>query len=138
MLQPPLDETGKTLFPHLLSPLTIGKKQVRNRILISAHVPGFAENNKPGDQYIAYHRNYAKNGAGLQITGATPIHTYGLLGTTSDAFWNLDDSIVPGYHALSGKADVFIIASGSGERGCVTPRTEEIAISEATLLANKI
>ena len=36
-------------FPHLLSPLTIGNCQVRNRILVSAHVPGFAENNKPGE-----------------------------------------------------------------------------------------
>ena len=43
-------------YHHLFSPLEIGPMQVRNRVLISAHVPGFAENNKPGKQYIAYHQ----------------------------------------------------------------------------------
>ena len=69
-------------FPHLLSPLTIGNMTVRNRILVSAHVPGFAEHNKPGEKYLAYQRTYAKNGVGLQITGGTPVHHSGLLGTT--------------------------------------------------------
>ena len=88
-------------FPHLLSPLLIGKTEVRNRILVSAHVPGFAVDNKPGERYIAYHRTYARNGVGLQITGGTPVHESGLLGVGSDGLWNLDDSIVPGYAALS-------------------------------------
>ena len=88
-------------FPNLLSPLKIGRTEVRNRILVSAHVPGFAEDNKPGEKYIAYHRKYAESGVGLQITGGTPIHPSGLLGTNSDALWNLDDSIIPGYQALS-------------------------------------
>ena len=88
-------------YPHLFSPLEIGPMQVRNRVLVSAHVPGFAENNKPGKQYIAYHQNYARNGVGLQITGGTPVHESGLLSTSSDGLWNLDDSIIPGYQALS-------------------------------------
>lgn len=87
-------------FPHLLSPLELGRTEVRNRILVSAHVPGFAEDNKPGEKYIAYHANYAQNGVGLQITGGTPVHRSGMLGTASDALWNFDDSIVPGYRAL--------------------------------------
>jgi 2,4-dienoyl-CoA reductase-like NADH-dependent reductase (Old Yellow Enzyme family) len=87
-------------FPHLLSPLTIGNMTVRNRILVSAHVPGFAEQNKPGEKYLAYQRIYAKNGVGLQITGGTPVHHSGLLGTSSDALRNLDDGIIPGYRAL--------------------------------------
>ncbi len=88
-------------YPHLFSPLDLGPITVRNRVLISAHVPGFAENNKPGAQYIAYHQNYAKNGVGLQITGGTPVHPSGLLSTGSDGLWNLDDSITPGYERLS-------------------------------------
>jgi len=90
-----------TQFPHLLSPLNIGKTKVRNRILVSAHVPGFAENNKPGEKYIAYHRQYARSGVGLQITGGTPVHTSGLLSTTNDALWSLNDEIIPGYQKLS-------------------------------------
>ncbi|MEK9942980.1 MAG: hypothetical protein VW771_10965, partial [Gammaproteobacteria bacterium] len=88
-------------YPYLFSPLEIGPLSVRNRVLISAHVPGFAENNKPGEQYVAYHRNYAKNGVGLQITGGTPVHPSGLLSASSDGLWNLDDSIIPGYQTLS-------------------------------------
>ncbi len=87
-------------FPHLLSPLELGRIEIRNRVLVSAHVPGFAVANKPGDRYIAYHENYAKNGVGLQITGGTPVHESGLLGTAGDGLWNLDDGIVPGYQAL--------------------------------------
>lgn len=90
-----------TQFPNLMSPLKVGKIEVRNRILVSAHVPGFAEDNKPGKKYIDYHRTYAHNGVGLQITGGTPVHLSGLLGTTSDALRNLDDSIIPGYQNLS-------------------------------------
>ena len=90
-----------TAFKHLLSPLRIGPIEVRNRVLVSAHVSGFARDNKPGEQYIAYHRNYAHNGVGLQITGGTPVHESGLLGVGPDGLWNLDESIVPGYRALS-------------------------------------
>lgn len=113
-------------FPKLLSPLLIGKTEVRNRILISAHVPGFAENNKPGEKYIAYHRTYAKNGVGLQITGGTPVHRSGLLGTGSDGLWNLDDSIVPGYQALSGAVHL--------EGGCILA---QLAHSAGTVLINQ-
>ncbi len=112
-------------FTHLLSPLLIGKTEVRNRILVSAHVPGFAENNKPGDRYIAYHRTYARNGVGLQITGGTPVHESGLLGVGSDGLWNLDDSILPGYAALSDAVHQ--------EGGCILA---QLAHSAGTVLIN--
>ncbi len=92
-------------FTHLLSPLQIGRSgkalEIRNRVLVSAHVPGFAENNKPGAAYIAYHRRYAAEGVGLQITGGTPVHKSGLLSLAPDGLWNLDDSIIPGYTELA-------------------------------------
>lgn len=113
-------------FPHLLSPLALGRTELRNRILVSAHVPGFAENNKPGEKYIAYHRTYAKNGVGLQITGGTPVHESGLLGTSADALRNLDDSIVPGYQALS--------AAIHEQGGCILA---QLAHSGGTVLINQ-
>lgn len=101
-------------FPHLLSPLDIrhpgGVLQLRNRVLVSAHVPGFAEDNKPGTAYIDYHRRYAAEGVGLQLTGGTPVHQSGMLSYRSDALWNLDDSVVPGYQRL---ADVRSARSGA-------------------------
>jgi 2,4-dienoyl-CoA reductase-like NADH-dependent reductase (Old Yellow Enzyme family)/thioredoxin reductase len=92
-------------FKHLLSPLSVnhanGELVLRNRVLVSAHVPGLAENNKPGKDYIEYHRRYAREGVGLQITGGTPVHESGLLSLNSDGLWNLNDDIVPGYRNLA-------------------------------------
>ncbi len=87
-------------FSHLLSPLQIGPKTVRNRVLITAHVPGLAENGNPGDRYIAYHRERAAGGAGMQVTGATAVHASSGLSKTV-ALENVDDSIIPGYQKLS-------------------------------------
>lgn len=92
-------------YSHLLSPLKIDTPgdtlEIRNRVLVSAHVPGFAENNKAGQRYIDYHRRYAAEGVGLQLTGGTPVHRSGMLSLGSDALWNLDDSIIPGYQKLA-------------------------------------
>ncbi|WP_137701664.1 oxidoreductase [Marimonas lutisalis] len=86
-------------FDHLLSPLTIGPKTVRNRVLVTAHVPGLAENGVPGPAYAAYHRAKAAGGAGLQITGATPVHPSS--GRAGKAIANLDDSVIAGYRMVS-------------------------------------
>jgi 2,4-dienoyl-CoA reductase-like NADH-dependent reductase (Old Yellow Enzyme family)/thioredoxin reductase len=88
-------------YPNLLSPLDIGPVTVRNRVLVSAHVPGFAENNRAGERYVDYHRRYARNGVGLQITGGTPVHRSGMLSLAPDGLWNLDDDVIPGYQALA-------------------------------------
>lgn len=87
-------------FPHLLSPLSVGPRTVRNRIFVSAHVPRLAEDNKPTDRYVAYHRARARGGAGLQITGAQGVHPTGTLGTPY-SLHNLDESVVPGYRRLA-------------------------------------
>ncbi len=87
-------------FEHLLSPLQVGPKLLRNRVLISAHVPRLGVDNLPSPAYIAYHRVRAGGGAGLQITGATAVHPTGTLGT-SYSLQNLDDRITPGYAKLA-------------------------------------
>lgn len=92
--------TGPEEFRHLLSPLRVGPKTLRNRVLITAHVPGLAEKGTPREDYAEYHRARARGGAGLQITGATPVHvtsTYGRAG----AIANLDDEVIPGYRMLA-------------------------------------
>ncbi len=98
-------ESVMSEFSRLLSPLPIGRPghaiEIRNRVLVSAHVPGFAEHNQPGNTYIAYHQRFAAQGVGLQLTGGTPVHKSGLLSTAGDGLWNLDDSIIPGYQRLA-------------------------------------
>lgn len=87
-------------FGHLLSPIKIGPKMVRNRMLITGHVPGLAEHGGPGPREIAYQRERAFGGAGLQITGATPVHASSLNEEAASHF-NIDDRIIPAYRNLA-------------------------------------
>jgi dimethylglycine catabolism A len=83
-----------------LSPLEVGPVTLRNRVMVSAHQPGLAENGVPGDRYVAYQRTLAAGGPGLQITGATAVHP---TGTYHGAHFllNFDDSIIPGYRKMA-------------------------------------
>ena len=87
-------------FEHLLSPIRIGPKTIRNRMLITGHVPGLAEHGGPGPREIAYQRERAFGGAGLQITGATPVHASSLNEEAASHF-NIDDRIIPAYRNLA-------------------------------------
>lgn len=87
-------------FSHLLSPLAIGRRSVRNRVLVTAHVPQLAKDGRPAEEYVAYHRARAKGGVGMQITGATPVHESSAL-HSENAIHNLDDSVIPGYRMLA-------------------------------------
>lgn len=86
--------------PNLLSPLQVGPIKLRNRVLVSAHVPRVADNNVPGKRYVEYHKARARGGVGLQITGATPVHiTSGR--SEANAIENTDNRIIPGYRMLA-------------------------------------
>jgi 2,4-dienoyl-CoA reductase-like NADH-dependent reductase (Old Yellow Enzyme family) len=87
-------------YPHLLSPLKLGPIAVRNRVLVTAHVPGLADQGMPGERYIEYHRARARGGVGLQMTGATPVHRTSA-GIEGAGLVNIDDRIVPGYRRLA-------------------------------------
>ena len=88
-------------FPHLLSPIQIGRRRLRCRVLVTAHEIRLGDGRIPGPRYAAYHRARARGGAGLQITGCTAVHHTGGLGS-GGALANVDDSIVDGYRVLSG------------------------------------
>ncbi len=88
-------------FPHLLSPIRIGPRRLRCRVLVTAHEIRMAEGGAPGPGYTAYHRARARGGAGLQITGCTAVHRTGGLGSEGTLV-NVDDTIIDGYRVLSG------------------------------------
>ena len=58
-------------FPHLLSPLTIRGRTFKNRVLSTAHAPGYAEAGRPGERYQAYHEEKARGGIGLTMVGGS-------------------------------------------------------------------
>tara|TARA_B100000287_G_scaffold223208_1_gene210604 strand:- start:7633 stop:9600 length:1968 start_codon:yes stop_codon:yes gene_type:complete len=67
-------------FKILLSPIKIGKKTIKNRVLVTAHVPGFETGGLVNGRYIAYQEARARGGAGLQISGSCAVHKTGSVG----------------------------------------------------------
>jgi 2,4-dienoyl-CoA reductase-like NADH-dependent reductase (Old Yellow Enzyme family) len=67
-------------FAHLLSPINIGPRLIRNRVLVTAHVPGIEEGGLMTEDYIAYQCARARGGAGLQISGSSAVHRTGGVG----------------------------------------------------------
>ncbi len=87
-------------FPHLLSPIEIGKITVRNRVLVTAHVPSVEQGGLVNEAYIAYQRARAHGGAGLQISGSTQIHATGGVGP-GRSLNNTNPKVVDGYRRLA-------------------------------------
>ena len=112
-------------FPHLLSPVRIGPRRLRCRVLVTAHEIRLGDGRIPGPRYAAYHRARARGGAGLQITGCTAIHRTGGLGS-GGALANVDDSIIDGYRMLSGAVhdEGGVILAQLGHSAATTHATE--------------
>ncbi|MEM7177131.1 MAG: FAD-dependent oxidoreductase [Pseudomonadota bacterium] len=102
-------------FPNLLSPIAIGPLTLRNRVLVTAHVPGIEAGGLLNEDYIAYQRARAAGGAALQISGSSAVHETGGVGgkrginagdnAVVDGFGKLADAI----HAEGGR---FLIQLG--------------------------
>ncbi|MEJ8280517.1 FAD-dependent oxidoreductase [Pseudonocardia spirodelae] len=60
--------------PRLGDPLRLGRATLRNRIVFTAHLTGFAEGGVPTDRHIAYYAARAAGGAGLVITEEHAVH----------------------------------------------------------------
>ena len=112
-------------FPHLLSPIQIGRRRLRCRVLVTAHEIRLGDGRIPGSRYAAYHRARARGGAGLQITGCTAVHHTGGLGS-GGALANVDDSIIDGYRVLSGAVheEGGVILAQLGHSAATTHATE--------------
>lgn len=91
---------GPAAFPHLFTPLKVGPITLRNRVVVTAHVPRLADASVPGKRYAAYHRARARGGVAMQFTGATPVHPSSGR-SSANALENIDDTIVPGYRLLA-------------------------------------
>lgn len=60
--------------PALLSPLQIGQRSLRNRIVFGAHVTNFGKGNTFGPRHLAYYEARAAGGCGLLVTEALTVH----------------------------------------------------------------
>ncbi len=86
-------------FPHLFSPLRIGRVTVANRISFSAHLTNLAENGLPTERLTDYLVARARGGAGLIITEEQSVHP------TDKAYEHLIEafkpSVIPAYKQLT-------------------------------------
>lgn len=61
-------------FEHLCSPLQVGVKRLRNRVVHVATVSGYGAGRKVTDRLITYHRNRALGGCGMIVTELLNVH----------------------------------------------------------------
>jgi mycofactocin system FadH/OYE family oxidoreductase 2 len=92
-------EDCMTALPHLFSPITVGNCEIRNRILVSGHLTGFADNGMPSERHLRYYEARAKGGVGLIIQEAVPVSPHGYLLPTAVQGWN--DAIIPPLKKIS-------------------------------------
>ena len=86
-------------FPHLFSPLRIGKLTVRNRILSSGHDTVLVRDGEVTEELIAYHEARAKGGVGLIVLQVSGVHESSRY--TTHVLMATDDYCVPGYARLA-------------------------------------
>lgn len=89
-------------YEALFKPLTIKGLTLRNRIITTAHAPGYDEGRKPKDRYQLYYTEKAKGGIGLVMFGGSTG-----VAIDSEAGWGqlsaADDSIIPYFKQFSGR-----------------------------------
>lgn len=88
-----------TRFPHLLSPLQIGRVTLRNRIVSTGHDTVLPVDCQVSPELIAYHQARARGGVGLIVLQVSGVHESALY--TSHALMATDDGCIAGYRALA-------------------------------------
>ena len=63
-----------TKYPHLFTPITLGKVTLQNRIVVLPHGTSMVENGAITGDDIAYYESRARSGPGMIITGAAVVH----------------------------------------------------------------
>ncbi len=89
-----------TAYKALLSPITLRRLTIRNRLFSSGHVPSYAEDGKPKERYVAYHAEKAKGGIGLTVFGGSS-NVARDSGSLFGAIYVGDDSIIPYFRTLA-------------------------------------
>jgi 2,4-dienoyl-CoA reductase-like NADH-dependent reductase (Old Yellow Enzyme family) len=108
------------VFPHLLSPLTVGGVQIRNRAFSTAHGTGFGAGGAITDRHIEYHRARAHGGIGLIVLEATSVDDSPIgVGTGGANLRNTGEEVIPQYRRIAAAvhaegAKLFCMLSHSG------------------------
>lgn len=87
-------------FPYLFSPVRLGPREARNRIMRLPTNTAMAERRKPSDAMIAYHRTIARGGAGVIVTEGCAVHEASTRGDKLIALFDRD--VIPALAQLAG------------------------------------
>jgi 2,4-dienoyl-CoA reductase-like NADH-dependent reductase (Old Yellow Enzyme family)/NADPH-dependent 2,4-dienoyl-CoA reductase/sulfur reductase-like enzyme len=82
----------------LFEPITVGRMELRNRVVVTGHVTLFAEGGAPGPRHVAYLEERARGGVGLIETEFAAVHPTGRFPGACDAS---TDACIPGYRAAA-------------------------------------
>jgi len=89
------DEGSKAGYDLLLSPLRLGSQQVRNRIVLSAHVTNLATSERTASaRHMAYYRERARGGTGLIVMESLAVHP--TAGSSRLSLHAFDDAVIGG------------------------------------------
>jgi len=84
----------------LFQPLTLRGRTLKNRIVSTAHAPGYAEAGLPGPRYQAYHEAKARGGLALTMFGGSSI----VSGDVAPIYGQIDvstDRVIPHFRAFA-------------------------------------
>ncbi|MBP1887976.1 FAD-dependent oxidoreductase [Sinorhizobium mexicanum] len=87
------------LFPHLFSPIELGGRTLRNRIVFGAHTANMAEGGLPTERHAAYYAERAIGGAAMIVVEPMPVHPAAVL--TRGNFRPSDDSVIPHFRKVA-------------------------------------
>ncbi|MGH3042146.1 MAG: FAD-dependent oxidoreductase, partial [Gaiellaceae bacterium] len=65
--------SGATPYPRLFSPATLRGRDLRNRIVLTAHTTSFGQDGIPGSRALEYYRSRARGGVGLIVLEPLPV-----------------------------------------------------------------
>ena len=110
-------------FPHLFSPLRVGKYTLKNRIMNTGHAAHFqAGNGTPTGRYVHYVTNEPRVGRESCHGHTVPVYD----GETFPLVTNFDDRVVQAFQRMAAAThayDVPLLAQ-LGHRGAVLPTTK--------------
>jgi len=88
-----------TSFPRLFSPLQVGARTLKNRVVSSGHDTVMVSQGRITDQLIAYHEARAEGGVGLIVVQVAGVHESARY--TSHILMATDDACIDGYARLA-------------------------------------
>jgi mycofactocin system FadH/OYE family oxidoreductase 2 len=86
-------------YDALLSPFRLKHLELRNRVMMTAHVTNMAPLHLPTEQHVAYYRDRARGGIGLIVMGFPAVHPAGA--NNAQEIAGYDPRIVPGLRAIA-------------------------------------